>query len=33
MDGDGDTDEIVPLDLDDNPRTVGTVDRGAFEVQ
>ncbi|HUU01658.1 MAG TPA: hypothetical protein VM425_09475 [Myxococcota bacterium] len=33
VDGNGDTSESIPLDLDGNPRTVGTVDRGAYEVQ
>ena len=31
LDGDGDTDEPLPFDLDGNPRFVGPVDMGAYE--
>jgi parallel beta-helix repeat protein len=33
LDGDGDTSEPLPIDLDGNPRVVGEVDRGAYELQ
>ncbi|MFO0828265.1 MAG: hypothetical protein U0572_08955 [Phycisphaerales bacterium] len=33
LDGDGNVLEPLPLDLDDLPRVVGTVDRGAYESQ
>ena len=31
LDGDGDTAEPLPVDLDGNPRVVGTVDLGPYE--